>query len=313
MLFSVVICTYNRLDHLPAAIASALQQNLPPQSFEVIVVDNASTDGTAQAVQTLMAAHPNLRYLHEGRMGLATARNNGWQAAQGTFVAFLDDDAKAAPDWLATAATLIEHSPAQLCCVGGPIHPFYTSPRPDWWLDRYEIRTRGDVQRPLRKGEFFSGSNMIWRKTLLETYGGFEVNAGMKGTQLGMGEETALFRRIWEAESTPLFLYDPALRVYHWVPPDKMTMRYIIKRASAAGQFEAVYTLANLHSHRERLSAIGGMLRTLMTEIPRTLLLRRHYTTTQNWYFEHCYIPIQNVSKLLRLLGVKITFRQRSP
>ena len=129
-------------------------------------------------------------------------------------------------------------------CVGGPIHPFYTSPKPDWWLDKYEIRTRGDVQRHLRQGEFFSGSNMIWLRETLEKYGGFEAGAGMKGNQLGMGEETGLFRRIWEAEEAPVFLYSPDLRVYHWVPPEKMTMGYILKRATANGQFEARYALS---------------------------------------------------------------------
>jgi hypothetical protein len=178
-------------------------------------------------------------------------------------------------------------------------------------LDKYEIRTRGDVQRCLQKGEFFSGSNMIWLKETLEKYCGFEANAGMKGKQLGMGEETGLFRKIWETEESPIFLYSPDLRVYHWVPPEKMTMGYIVKRAAAVGQFEADYTLAQNPDFRERLVNIGDTLRTLMLQIPSVLFKRRHYKTTQNWYFEHCFIPIQNVSKLLRLMGFRITFSQR--
>jgi len=311
MLFSVVICSYNRLDHVLASVESAVHQPLAPTEYEVIVVDNASTDGTAEAIQKLTDQYPNLRYIYEERLGLATARNTGWQAAQGTYVAFLDDDAKAESNWLETAQRLIENNPTNLRCVGGPIHPFYTSAKPDWWLDKYEIRTRGDVQRHLRKGEFFSGSNMIWLREALEKYGGFESGAGMKGNQLGMGEETGLFRRVWEGEESPVFLYSPDLRVYHWVPPEKMTMGYILKRATANGQFEARFALSQHPGLGGRLKAIGSTLRTLAVQIPSTLLKRLQYKTTENWYFDHCFIPIQNVSKLLGLLGFKISVSQR--
>ncbi len=309
MLFSVVICSYNRIEHVLPSVESVLAQTLPSGEYEVVVVDNCSTDGTAEAVQALAADHPEVRYLYEGSLGLATARNTGWQAARGTYVAFLDDDARAGTDWLETARDLIERNPENLCCVGGPIHPFYTSPKPDWWLDSYEIRTRGDVQRHLNRGEAFSGSNMIWRREILETYGGFESTAGMKGAELGMGEETALFRRVWDGEPNPVFLYEPDLRVYHWVPAEKMTMRYILKRATANGQFEARFALAQEGSSRLRL--VGATLRTIAVEIPTVLLKRRHYRTTQNWYFEHCFIPIQHVSTLLRLLGLRISVSQR--
>jgi glycosyltransferase involved in cell wall biosynthesis len=312
MQFSVVICTFNRLPHLLASVESVFGQSLPTEHFEVIVVDNCSTDGTAQAVQALMKGQPSLRYLYETRVGLAHARNTGWQSAQGKYVAFLDDDARSDPRWLETARALLDQNAELVHCIGGPIYPFYTSPKPHWWLDSYEIRTRGDAQRPLKNGEFFSGSNMIWKKTSLEAYGGFEANAGMKGNQLGMGEETGLFRRIWAAELTPLFMYSPDLRVSHWVPPEKMTMRYIVKRAAAAGQFEADYLLKQAPTFKGRLVSIRSTLGWLGREVPGVLLKRRHYRTTQNWYFEHCFIPIQNVSKLLRLMGFKFTVNQRS-
>jgi len=311
VLFSVVICSYNRREHVVAAVESALGQTLPSDRYEVVVVDNCSTDGTAEAIAGLVEQHPNLHYLYEARLGLATARNTGWHAAQGTYVAFLDDDARAETNWLETAQRLIERNPVNLRCVGGPIHPFYTSPAPDWWLDSYEIRTRGDVERRLHEGEAFSGSNMIWLKETLATHGGFDSSAGMKGNQLGMGEETALFRRVWEGEESPVFLYSPDLRVYHWVPPEKMTMRYILKRATANGQFEAGFALSQNATVAGRLRLVGATLRTLAVEIPTVVLKRRHYRTTQNWYFEHCFIPIQDVSKLVRLLGIRINVTQR--
>jgi len=311
MLFSVVICSYNRREHLLASVDCVLGQTLAADRYEVIVVDNCSTDGTAEAIGALVEQHPNLRYVYEARLGLATARNTGWHAAEGTYVAFLDDDARAETNWLETAQGLIERNPVNLRCVGGPIHPFYTSSKPDWWLDSYEIRTRGDVQRHLRQGESFSGSNMIWLRDALRTYGGFDSSAGMMGRQLGMGEETALFRHVWEGEESPVFLYSPDLRVYHWVPPEKMTMGYIVKRAAANGQFEAEFALSQNPGLAGRLRIVGATLRTLAVEIPTVLLKRRRYRTTQNWYFEHCFDPIQDVSKLLRLLGIRISVTQR--
>ena len=312
MLFSVVICSYNRREHVVGAVTSVLQQTLPSDAYEVVVVDNRSTDGTAEAVAEIAASNSHVRYVYEGQPGLAVARNAGWRAAKGTYIAFLDDDARASANWLETAKRLIEENPSGLCCVGGPIHPFYTSPQPDWWRDAYEIRTRGDVPRHLRQGEAFSGSNMIWLAETLRTYGGFDVSAGMKGTTLGMGEETALFRRVWEGEEAPVFLYSPDLRVYHWVPPEKMTMRYIAKRAAANGQFEARFALSQNPGLAGRLRLLAGTARTVATEVPTVLLKRRKYRRTQNWYFEHCFIPIQHVSTLLRLLGVRISVSQRS-
>lgn len=308
MLLSVVICSYNRREHLVAAVGTVLEQT---GEYELVVVDNRSTDGTAAAMAEIVCEHPQVRYLYEERPGLAVARNTGWRAATGSYIAFLDDDARVGPEWLETATALLERETVGLQCLGGPIHPFYTSPKPEWWQDSYEIRTRGDVERHLNRGESFSGSNMIWRREALETYGGFDASAGMKGEQLGMGEETALFRRVWDGESAPVFLYSPTLRVYHWVPPEKMTMTYILKRATANGQFEARFALSQVAGVGGRLRLVGSALRTVALELPRVLLKRRHYRRTQNWYFEHCFIPIQHVSTLLRLLGVRISVSQR--
>jgi glycosyltransferase involved in cell wall biosynthesis len=312
MLFSVVICTHNRRDFLLGAVESTLQQTLSSPVYEIVVVDNCSTDGTAEAIQRLTQEHPTLRYIYETNLGLATARNTGWRSAHGQYVAFLDDDARAAPDWLATAAATLQDSDAWTHCVGGPIHPFYTDPQPAWWKDQYEIRTRGNAPRLLRQGEFFSGSNMIWRKDILEKYGGFATHAGMKGTTLGMGEETHLFRAIWEQEESPRFVYAPNLMVYHWVPKEKMEMRYIVKRALAQGKFEAEYALGQIKGDfTRRVGSIFATTLTLSRQIAAVTLRRRHYLTTQNWFFENCFEPIQNAGKLIRLMGLKVVFAQR--
>ena len=147
---------------------------------------------------------------------------------------------------------------------------------------------------------------MIWRREILGDVHGFESTAGMKGAERAWARRPpvppGLGRR-----AEPVFLYEPDLRVYHWVPAedDHATS----SSATANGQFEARFALAQEGSSRLRL--VGATLRTIAVEIPTVLLKRRHYRTTQNWYFEHCFIPIQHVSTLLRLLGLRISVSQR--
>jgi len=93
---SVVICTHNRGFYLRKAITSVLAQDMPASEYELIIIDNKSTDDTAQVVASFAAA--NVRYIHEPQLGLCFARNTGWYSAAGTYVAYLDDDAIAEPD-----------------------------------------------------------------------------------------------------------------------------------------------------------------------------------------------------------------------
>ncbi|HRJ69989.1 MAG TPA: glycosyltransferase family A protein, partial [Beijerinckiaceae bacterium] len=100
---SIVIPTYNRNRSLERALASALaqQQTCGSVSLEIIVVDN-SPDGNAAAIVAAHAGGPvAVRSLHEPKTGVANARNAGVAAAQGRWVAFLDDDEEASPDWIA--------------------------------------------------------------------------------------------------------------------------------------------------------------------------------------------------------------------
>ena len=101
---SVIIATHNRADLLSIALESVARQTLDPTRYEVIVVDNASTDKTAALVKQMSTGMPQLRYIAEERLGLSWARNAGLAAAQSPYVAYLDDDARAEPIWLEDAA-----------------------------------------------------------------------------------------------------------------------------------------------------------------------------------------------------------------
>jgi glucosyl-dolichyl phosphate glucuronosyltransferase len=97
---SVVICTYNRADRLRLALDALCTQTLSPQSFEILVVDNASTDDTAALCTFYKEKLPQLHYLFEPVQGLSRARNTAWEEAKSPYIAYLDDDAIPCDDWI---------------------------------------------------------------------------------------------------------------------------------------------------------------------------------------------------------------------
>jgi glycosyltransferase involved in cell wall biosynthesis len=91
-LITVIICTRNRAKLLRDAMASVVEQGIPKSDYEIVVVDNASTDETPDVVAEFRGS-AHIRYVHEEKLGLCIARNTGWRAASGRYVAFFDDDA----------------------------------------------------------------------------------------------------------------------------------------------------------------------------------------------------------------------------
>ena len=240
MILSVVICTYNRAALLPHTLTALTQQTIPSERFEVIVVDNNSQDNTTDIAAKILPKFKNHRLLHESKQGLSHARNCGWRAATGKYVAFLDDDAKAAPDWCERIVTAFTQTLPIPSAVGGPIYPWYEIPPPSWFSDTFEIRTWGSEAGllPESRARFgFSGSNMAFPKEVLEQYRGFNPNFGMVGDKLLLGEEAELFSRIFEDK--PYFWYDPNIKVYHWVPVRNMKVSYRLTRMFKSGRARA--------------------------------------------------------------------------
>jgi glycosyltransferase involved in cell wall biosynthesis len=306
-----VICTYNRCDLLVLALESLCRQSLSPERYEILVVDNASTDATRDVVEEARSTYPQhrIRYLYEAVPGLAVARNAGLAQAVAPLVAYLDDDAKAPPDWLERALSLPKILDSMPICIGGPIAPFYTSPVPAWFRDRYESRSWGEVARWLRVAESFSGSNMIWdRRSLLEA-GGFDTSRGVKGGLLSLGEETVVFERIWKQDPAAKFYYDPALVVEHWVPQSKMTVGYQLRRAFARGRDSARAKLAG----RSGVGRIRLLARFVIDFVKSGLLALARFPRHgrwQNWAVEEARHCVAHFGRVVTALGVNVMIRQ---
>lgn len=236
---SVIVCTFNRSRLLEKCLFSVVMQETPPgKRYELIVVDNNSTDDTSAIVSRLAHDHDHVLYVKEQNQGLSYARNKGAEVARGEYLAYLDDDSMAPEGYLKNLlAVLDKHRPD---IVGGPIFPYYDSSRPPWFKDRYEMRKFSD-RSGFSTSCRVSGGNFVIRRGLLFQLGGFDVNLGMKGNQIGMGEERAVledYRRRTPPEDQKVF-YSLECSVLHYVPPYKMKRSYMMKRSYQVGRVAA--------------------------------------------------------------------------
>ncbi len=287
-LISVVICTRNRAGLLASALESVCRQTLDANLYEVIAVDNGSSDGTPAVVAGFTADHANVRGVIEPRAGLSHARNRGWQEAGGEYVGFLDDDGEAPPEWLAVAREIIEES--RPAAFGGPYFPSYASPKPRWWKDAYRSFRPGDEPRPLQAREHLSGGNLFLRKELLSETGGFDPGLGMAGNRISMGEETRLLKEIRLRQPGALIYYDPRLCIRHLVHPAKMKWRWLFRYWFAGGRDSWRVSRASAPAERtgDLLAEAGRTLVELGKSTLRAVLKRdrERYPYCQNYLFE---------------------------
>lgn len=303
MTWSVVICTRDRADLLRDALDSLRGLGDPGVPYEVVVVDNGSHDRTPEVVEAAAAASPvPLRYLHEARGGLSAARNTGIREARGESIAFIDDDVRVDPGWLAAFARAFERYPADF--LGGRVLPRWGAPRPTWLPD---ARTRGEIwgaialfdygdeARPLAKP---LGANMAFRRATIAAMGGFREDLGRDGASLKGQEVPELLARLRTAGGRGGW-YVPEAVVHHWVPPDRLTRAYFrrwfywkgISRAAVGdrvfvgGQWRPageVRRLAGLPRgvYRDALESIGRLARGLARRDPATAF----EAETRLWY-----------------------------
>ena len=129
---SIVVCTHNRCGLLRELLLSLHDQSVAGDSYEIIVVDNNSTDATRLVVEELSTRKgPLVRYVQERKQGLSCARNKGAFTSQGEIIAYLDDDSIASRHWAEKTVQVYRDNP-QAACVGGKIEVRWPAGRPDW-------------------------------------------------------------------------------------------------------------------------------------------------------------------------------------
>lgn len=239
---SAVICTHNRASYLTKALDSLDRQTLPKSRYEVLLVDNCSSDGTNELATRRMAETPNLRYLYEAELGLSAARNRGLKEARSTFIAFLDDDAIADPDWLEWTIRVCEEHLDDLGFLGGKVRPIWEAERPDWLSDELlpflSMTDLGDEPIEVNGSSGLVGANMTFKTQVLRNVGGFPTGLGRRGKKLLSNEEIQLKRRLEKLGLKSL--YHPKVCVSHHAIASRLTKEWYRRRVYWQGRSDAV-------------------------------------------------------------------------
>ena len=243
---SVVICTYNRCSDLAAALDAVLRQDGAPP-YEVLLVDNNSTDGTRALVSALLPEHPHLRYLFEPVQGLPVARNTGIRAAGAPIIAFTDDDILVGRDWVASVARAFEQHP-EADIIGGRVIPRWPATGlPAWFtpqqLAPLAVQDKGEQPVILSRenaAPCLIGANFSFRRSAFE-------KAGLFDPEFTRSQDREIQLRLWK--NGGVGLYVPDVVTYVDVPADRLTRSYYRHWYSRAGRF---------HSRMRLLEVIDG-------------------------------------------------------
>lgn len=272
---SVIICAYteHRYDDLLAAIASVQQQTL--QAKEILVV----IDHNRMLFTRMQAASPNITVIENTyTRGLSGARNTGILAAKGRFLAFLDDDALAAPHWLQSIAECFRNK--VVLGVGGAVIPLWLGEYKATWLPEEFYWVVGCTYRGMPRSTTIIrnpiGANMAFRREVFDEVGGFRTDIGRIGT-LPMGcEETELCIRAHQHWPYRVFLYQPDISVSHRVPSKRTQLSYFVARCYAEGRSKAA--IARYVGARDSLTSESTyVLQTLPMGVLRNLVAALWY------------------------------------
>ncbi|MGZ3615843.1 MAG: glycosyltransferase [Ktedonobacteraceae bacterium] len=258
---SVIICAYTeaRWPDLIAAVESLERQSIPAREIIVVV------DYNQHLFELVRTEFPGIVVVENSEPhGLSGARNSGIAVAKGAFIAFLDDDATAEPDWLERFNRFFEDT--QVLGVGGTVEPEWLSKQPTWFPREFFWVvgcTYQDIpEKPVVVRNPFGGC-ACYRREVFEMVGRFRTDIGRVGI-LPLGcEETELCIRASHYWPQKIFLYEPQARIHHRIPATRASWRYFRSRCFAEGVSKA--TVAKYVGTKDGLA-------TERTYIVRTLL-----------------------------------------
>jgi glycosyltransferase involved in cell wall biosynthesis len=241
---SVIICTHNRSAKLRQALGHLLAQKTDRLLAEIIVVDNNSTDDTAEVVREAAAgAQLEIRYSFQAAQGISFARNTGWGLARGSVVAFTDDDVRVEPDWLRQIVTAFSEHP-DIDCVGGKVLPEWPARQPAWLTREHwtplAILDYGDAPIVFDASDprCLIGANVAFRRDLFQQIGGFSPAVQRVKDGIGSIEDHEFLIRLWNSGRRALYL--PQMVVVAPVDLPRMEKGYHRRWHYGHGHFYAV-------------------------------------------------------------------------
>ena len=246
-MLSIIVCTYNRDKYLYGALKCIAENGFPADAYEIILVNNMSTDNTEAECQRFRHDYPNVdfRYFVETSQGLSFARNRGIKESRGETLLFLDDDSYIQQDYLKNLQRQLNDHP-EADAFGGKIDPIFESGEAPKWLSKWNYSwvssiDMGDKVCQFEGKAFPIGANMGIRKAMIEKTGVFNTQLGRSKKNLMGGEEKDLFERI--RQQGGLIYYFPDVIVNHVIPPTRTTKDYVKRLGEGVGRSERIRTL----------------------------------------------------------------------
>lgn len=243
---SIVIATYNRAQNLVRTLGSLTNQTLDVSEWEVVVVNNNSSDDTSELFAQFAAAHTtlNLRIVDEKNQGLSYARNRGIAESTGEYIAIIDDDEEVNDDFARAYIEFFDTHP-DAAAGGGKVIPLYEFETPKWLSPIAERPIAGTLDMgaevaPFKGERYPAGGNMAIRRVVIEKHGAFDPELGRTGTKLLAGEEKDLFRRL-KAAGEKIY-YVPGAQILHIIPRSRLIREYFSRATRMVGISERIRT-----------------------------------------------------------------------
>ena len=228
---TVAIPTYNRAKYLRQTLAGIAAQRFPRDHVEVLVIDNNSTDDTAEVVAAFADAWPAPRRIVETRQGLDFARNRAVAEARGEIIVFGDDDILVEPDWLAqiTVPLLADADARRIGAVGGEVVPVFPDGLPDWVREWHAPLAFRPDAGPLEARHCPMGANLAFPRWVFERLGLFHTALDRAAGNYFSGGDSEMIRRVRAAGLEVWFA--PGAAVRHQMPAGRTTFRYAARHA----------------------------------------------------------------------------------
>jgi glycosyltransferase involved in cell wall biosynthesis len=277
---TVLICTYNRAALLGEMLDSLAQmRDSGRYRWDVLTVDNNSSDDTRHAVESRQARFPvPLRYLFEGRQGKSHALNTGISATDAEIVIFTDDDQRVTDHWVDQACASLLSNP-DIGYAGGPVWPIWDAPRPPWLsLDQPDLLGPLGLFDYGREPFIFEerrraagGGNLAVRRSVFSRSGGFSHELGRTGASL-LGQEQAEFYCRTRAAGIR-GMYVPSMEVFHHVPASRMTRGYLRRwwfwRGISRARLDRMHAVTEEGVDLRRVPCVAGVPRFMIADTLR--------------------------------------------
>lgn len=275
-LISIVVCTYNRCDLLKACLESLTNQTSSKQLFEIIIIDNNSTDKTPLIVSEFISNYDFVSSYLELEQGLSKARNLGIKKAKANWIGYLDDDATVPTDFIATVLSTLE----QNCfdAFGGCYQPWFKYGKPKWFPEHFEKNClEGDYIGPLKEGYNIWGAAMFFKKSVLIDLGGFPVHLGMIGNKIAYGEESYIIS-LMQQMNLKLGI-NSNIKIRHFVGEHKLKVLWHLKSAFAHGR-----DIILIDTTEQPLIFLAGLplllIKSFLKKAIKLLVVRNYYFQT---------------------------------